>query len=153
MKKSILSIAIITFIAGTISVSYGQETNKQTEKTLETTMTEKNVEHKTQENKVFVLQVDTVADYDKLNKASELRFSENEKSIAALKLNNKNKDVTKKADRTKEIDLLMQKNSDLRKDLVAYKNEGKTEWKAFKKQFNTDMDKLTDDLKNLNDTK
>lgn len=153
MKKSILSIAMITFIAGTISVSYGQETNKQTEKTLETTKTEKNVEYNTQENKVAVLQVDTVADYEKLYKASELRFTENEKSVAALNMNNTNMDVTKKADRTKEIDLLNQKNSDLRKGLVAYKNEGKTEWKAFKKQFNTDMDKLTDDLKNLNDSK
>jgi uncharacterized protein YeaO (DUF488 family) len=58
-------------------------------------------------------------------------------------------DAKKKSAKSKEIDLLEQKNISLRKELAFYKEEGKTAWKAFKKQFNSDMDKLTEDLKNM----
>lgn len=137
MKKLILSIAMIAFVAGTVSESYGQETMK-------TTKTEKTMVH---QEKVGVTQIDSIADYQNLTKASEARFVENEKSIADLKLKNTTTDATEKTAKTKEIDLLEQQNNRLRNDLSSYKNDGKTEWKSFKKQFNADMDKLTEDLK------
>lgn len=137
MKKLILSIAMITFVAGTVSESYGQETMK-------TTKTEKTVVLQQNQD---VTQLDSVADYQNLAKASEARFVENEKSIADLRLKNTTTDATEKAAKTKEIDLLEQQNNRLRSDLGYYKTDGKTEWKSFKKQFNTDMDKLTADFK------
>ena len=144
MKKLILSIAMITFIAGT--VSFGQEPVKQSDKVLDPMKTEKN-KVIMPEQELLVMQVDSVADYKDLTKASELRFVENDKSIANLKLNNTDKDAMKKSARSKEIDLLEQKNISLRKELVSYKEDGKEEWKTFKKQFNLDMDKLTENLK------
>jgi hypothetical protein len=140
MKKLILSIAMMTFIVGTISVSYGQETR-------ESMKMEKNNVLVSQQK--AVTQVDSVADFQNLTKASEIRFIENDKSIADLKLKNTTLDSLKKSATSKDIDLLELKNSFLRKELVSYKIEGKTDWKTFKKQFNSDMDKLTEDLENM----
>lgn len=137
MRKLILSIAMIAFVAGTVSVAYGQETMKSTK-------TEKNMVLQQNED---VTQLDSIADYQNLSKASEARFVENEKSIADMRLRNTTTDATEKAAKNKSIDLLEQNNNRLRNDLGAYKNDGKTEWKSFKKQFNTDMDKLSDDFK------
>ena len=148
MKKLFLSIAMMTFIAATVSVSSGQEPFKQPEKALDTLKGEmKNVV--VAEQVIIVSQIDSVAEYQNLTVASEFRFTENDKSIADLKLNNTSKDLTKKTAKNKEIDVLEQKNISLRKELAFYKEDGKTEWKTFKKQFNSDMDKLTQDLKNM----
>lgn len=147
MKKLILSIAMIAFIAGTVSVSFGQEAKpmKTEKKVLEP---QKKVMSEPQK-KVAGTQIDSIADFQTLTKASELRFTENEKSIAELKLSNTTLDTLKNSAKSKDIDLLEQKNISLREELVSYKNDGKTEWIAFKKQFNFDMDKLTLDLKNM----
>ena len=148
MKRLILSIAMVTFIAGTVSVSFGQYVDKQSDKAQEPIKTEKNAVLVPQQESV-VTQIDSIADFQNLTKASDVRFIENEKNIADLKLKNTTMDETKKTAKGKEIDLLEQKNNSLKKELVSYKKEGKTEWKSFKKQFNSDMDKLTDDLKNM----
>jgi hypothetical protein len=148
MKKLILSIAMITFIAGTVSVSFGQEPVKQSDKALDPMKMEKSI-MVAPEQELVVTEIDSLADYQNLTKTAEVRFIENDKSIASLKLNNTTMDAMKKSAKTREINLLEQKNISLRKDLVSYKEEGKEEWKAFKKQFNTDMDKLTEDLKNM----
>ena len=146
MKKLILSIAMITFIAGT--VSFGQEPVKKTDKAKDPMSLEKNSVI-VPEQELLVTQKDSVADYKDLTKAAELRFVENDKSIAMMKLNNTTSDAMEKSAKSKEIDLLEQKNISLRKDLVSYKEDGKSEWKTFKKKFNTDMDKLTEDLKSM----
>ena len=145
MKKLILFIAMITFVAGT--VTFGQEPVKQPEKALDPMKVEKSIVIPEQE--LVVTQTDSIADYKDLTQTAEIRFIENDKSIASLKLNNTTMDGMKKSEKSKEINLLEQKNISLRKDLVSYKEEGKSEWKTFKKQFNSDMDKLTEDLKNL----
>jgi len=146
MKKLILSITMITFIAGT--VSFGQEPVKQPDKALDPMKVEKNIVI-VPEQELVVTQIDSVADFQNLTQAAELRFIDNDSSIASLKSNNTTMDAKKKSAKSKEIDLLEQKNISLRKELAFYKEEGKTAWKAFKKQFNSDMDKLTEDLKNM----
>lgn len=148
MKKLILSVAVITFMAGTISVSFGQDANKKCDKTLDSTKTEKTVVLEP-EQELVVIQVDSVTDYQDLTKSSEIRFAENDKSIADLKMNNTTMDEKKKTAKSKEIDLLEQKNTSLRKELVFYKEDSKVNWNTFKKQFSADMDKLTQDLKNM----
>ena len=148
MKKLFLSIAVITFIAGTVSVSLGQEPVKQTDKSQDTLKIEKNIVI-VPEQELVVTRIDSVTDYQNLTKASEFRFIENDKSIADLKLNNTTMDAMKKSAKSKEIDLLEQKNISLRKELTFYKEDCKVEWKTFKNQFNLDMDKLTQDLKDM----
>lgn len=141
MKKLFLSIAVITFIVGTVSVSYGQEPMEPMKMEKKTVVTP--------QQKMQGTQVDTVADFESLNKASELRFTENEKLIADLKSKNTSMDANTKSEKIKDIELLEQKNNNLRNDLSSYKKDGKKEWKAFRKQFDSDMDKLTEDLKNM----
>jgi hypothetical protein len=148
MKKLILSIAMITFMAGTVSVSFGQEPVKQTDKYKDSLKLEKTIVI-IPEQELIVSQIDSVTDYQNLTKASEFRFVENDRNIADLKLNNTTMDAMKKLAKGKEIDLLEQKNISLRKELSFYKDDSKVEWKIFKKQFNSDMDKLTQDLKDM----
>ena len=142
MKKLILSIAMVAFIAGTVSVSYGQEGVKPVK-------TEKKVMVVEPQQKSDDKLIDSIADYQSLTKTSEVRFTENEKSIADLKLNNTSMDAMKKTAKTRDIEVLEQKNITLREELVAYKKDGKTDWKAFKKEFNSDMDQLTMDLEKM----
>jgi hypothetical protein len=148
MKKLILSIAMIAFMAGTVSVSFGQEGVKPVKAEKKVVEPQKKVVVEPQK-KVAVTQTDSIADFQALTKASEIRFTENEKSIADLKLNNTSQDTVKKSAKSRDIDVLEQKNNSLREELVAYKTDGKTEWKTFKKEFNSDMDKLTGDIKDM----
>jgi ribosomal protein L19E len=147
MKKLFLSLAMATFIAGTVSVSFGQDLDKQSDKSTDKMNVVK--EPVLQEPVLVVVKVDSLTDYKNLTKVSEIRFTENDKRIGELRLNNTIKDKAKHSAKSAEIDLLEQRNTDLRKDLTFYKEDSKIDWSTFKTQFNTDMDKLTMDLKNL----
>ncbi|MGD0709612.1 MAG: hypothetical protein ABR968_00375 [Bacteroidales bacterium] len=135
MKKTILTMAIIAFVAGTISTSYGQEPDKRSEKA---------------RTKLQAAQKDSVTTvYETLKKESEIRFNKNEGSIAEFKasiVNEKRKIRSK--DESKVADL-EQKNNYLKKKLKDYKVEGKENWTIFKAGFNQDMDNLNKSLNDL----
>lgn len=128
-------MAIIAFVAGTISTSYGQEPDKRSEKA---------------RTKLQAAQKDSVTTvYETLKKESEIRFNKNEGSIAEFKasiVNEKRKIRSK--DESKVADL-EQKNNYLKKKLKDYKVEGKENWTIFKAGFNQDMDNLNKSLNDL----
>jgi hypothetical protein len=135
MKRIILTIAIIAFVAGTISTSYGQEPDKRSEKA---------------RTKLQAAQKDSITTvYETLKKESEIRFNKNEGSIAEFKASivNEKKKIRSK-DESKVADL-EQKNNNLKKKLNDYKVEGKENWTIFKAGFNQDMDNLNKSLNDL----
>jgi hypothetical protein len=148
MKKLFLSLAMITFIAGTLSTSIGQIPDKvaiQNPGTL--TETRKNI---LVVNKVSpVVQQDTITDYQKFTAASELKFTANKESVNDLKLKIAVCDTTKFVENSMKLDSLEQKNIGMKNDLALYKVEGQVEWTAYKEQFNSDLDKLTLELKDF----
>ena len=79
---------------------------------------------------------------------SEAKIKENDLSIAQLK--EKMKSSGKKLDDmfTKNIESLEKKNKDL-SDKIANYDKGRSDWEAFKREFNHDMDEFGNAFKDL----
>jgi hypothetical protein len=148
MKKLFLSLAVVAFMAGTLSTSFGQVPDKESVKARENLKEEKKdvVGAKTD---LKVAQKDSISEYQKLTKDSEVKFKNNEKSIADLRaLITKTNSKEKVAD-LKKVGLLEEKNNNLKKKLADYKVEGQIKFTTFKSEFNRDLDLLAKELKDF----
>jgi hypothetical protein len=141
MKKTILTMVVIAFIAVTASTSYGQSTDKKSEKAKKDLMEAK--------QDLNVTQMDSVADYQNFKKEAEVKILNNEKSLADLKTKGSKVDVKDKAEYEKNLAALNQKNVDLKERLVDYKLNGETKWSSFKTEYNNDMDELEKELEDF----
>ena len=84
MKKLFLSIAAVAFMAGTISTSFGQVPDKQSVKARENLKEEKK-DVVVAKQDLKVAQKDSVSEYQKLTKESEIKFKNNEISVSDLR--------------------------------------------------------------------
>ena len=89
---------------------------------------------------------DSATQFLGFKKEADLKFSSNKKNIAVLRGKYLKADETDKACMEK-ISKLEQKNNELKKSLVDYKDGGKEDWLMFKNQFNYEMDELQNALK------
>ena len=148
MKKTILTMAAIAFIAVTASMSYGQNIDKKSDKARENILEEKQDVVKAKQD-LKEAQKDSVADYQNFKKESEARILNNEKSLADLKVKVSKADLKDKAGYEENLAILKQKNANLKKRFVDYKLNGETKWSSFKTEYNNDMDALEKELKNF----
>ncbi len=79
---------------------------------------------------------------------SEAKIKANEVRIAELKDKMKASGKTMDAVYAKNIDLLEQRNKDLKNRMDAYE-KGQSDWESFKREFNHDMDELGAALRDL----
>jgi phosphoenolpyruvate-protein kinase (PTS system EI component) len=70
------------------------------------------------------------------------KIEANRKSIIALRARIENEKKEAKAEYTKQIADLEQKNSDMKKRIIEYKADSKESWQSFKTEFKKDMDDL-----------
>jgi hypothetical protein len=70
----------------------------------------------------------------------ELKINANEKRIAEFKAEIKTASGKFRAKYEKEVVVLEQKNTELRRKLNEYKFEGKNSWEVFKDDFNREVD-------------
>jgi Flp pilus assembly protein CpaB len=148
MRKLFLSIAVIAFMAGTVSSSFGQAPDKESVKARENLKEEKKDVVVATED-LQVAQKDSVSEYQQLTKESDAKFKTNEKSITELRSKiAKNNSANQATDQTK-VSTLEQKNNDLKKELSDYKVEGQTKFSTFKSEFNRDLDELAKELKDF----
>lgn len=99
---------------------------------------------------------DSVADYNKFRDETDIRIRENEKSIAEYRLRISKEKAEARADYEKRITILETRNSDMRRRMDEFKQDGRRNWQEFKTEFNKDMDELGTSLKDIfrkNDTK
>jgi vacuolar-type H+-ATPase subunit I/STV1 len=148
MKKLVLSLAVVAFIAGTISTSFGQVPDKQSVKARENLKEEKK-DVVVAKQDLKVAQKDSVSEYQKLTKESEIKFKSNEKSIADLRAAITKNNSKEQATDQKKVSLLEDKNNSLRKELADYKVLGETQFTAFKSEYNRDQDQLAKELKDF----
>jgi hypothetical protein len=149
MKKLFLSLAVVAFLAGTVSTSFGQVPDKQAVKARENLKEEKK-DVVVAKQDLKIAQIDSTSDYQKLTKESDIKFKSNEKSIADLRVSiTKSNSKEMASDQTK-VSALEVKNNNLKKELAEYKVEGQTKFTTFKSEFNHDLDQLA---KELNDFK
>ena len=148
MKKLVLSLAVVAFLAGTISTSFGQVPDKQSVKARENLKEEKK-DVVVAKQDLKVAQKDSVSEYQKLTKESDIKFKSNEKSIADLRATITKSNSTAQASDQQKVSLLEDKNNSLKKELADYKELGQTKFTAFKTEFNRDLTQLAKELKDF----
>lgn len=148
MKKLILSLAVVAFMAGTLSTSFGQVPDKQATKARENLKEEKK-DVVVAKHDLAVAKKDSVTDYQTLTKESDLKFKSNEKAIADLRAAiTKTNSATQASDQQK-VSVLEDKNNNLKKELADYKELGQTKFTSFKTEFNRDLAQLEKELKDF----
>ena len=148
MKKLILSLVAVAFIAGTTLTTFGQVPDKQAGKARENLKEEKKDVVVAKED-LKVAKNDSISEYQKLSKESAIKLKSNEKSIADLRTAITTKNSKDQVADQKKLSLLEVKNNSLRKELTDYKVEGTTKFNAFKTEYNKDLDQLAKELKDF----
>jgi hypothetical protein len=148
MKKLVLSLAVVAFLAGTISTSFGQVPDKQSVKARENLKEEKK-DVVVAKQDLKVAQKDSVSEYQKLTKESEIKFKSNEKCIADLRAAITKNNSKEQATDQKKVSIMEDKNNSLKKELADYKVLGETQFTAFKTEYNRDQDQLAKELKDF----
>jgi hypothetical protein len=148
MKKVFLTMAAMAVMAVTISTSFAQEPDKQSQKARENLKEEqKDVVDAKMDLKVA--KADSASDIQKFRKESNLKIKDNEKSIADLKVNSSKVKAQNKVTYDKKVGDLEKENNKLKKDLADYKEGSPSKWTSFKTEFNHDMNELGTALKDL----
>jgi len=145
MRKTIYALTAMACMALTISTSFGQETDKKTEKAKEN-LQEAKVEVAVAKQDLTEAQT---AEIKAFKEDAEQKIKKNDESITDLKikvLKNSEKEIAPDQLRVGELE---QKNIDLQKELTDYVYVGQEEWAAFKAKFNYNMDELTKALKDF----
>jgi hypothetical protein len=148
MKKLILSLAVVAFMAGTLSTSFGQVPDKESVKARENLKEEKK-DVVVAKQDLKVAQKDSVSEYQKLTKESEVKFKNNEKCVADLRTAIAKNNSKEMATDQKKVSILEEKNNNLKKELADYKVLGQVQFNTFKTRLNRDLDQLAKDLKDF----
>jgi hypothetical protein len=148
MKKLFLSLVAIAFLAGTVSTTFGQVPDKESVKARENLKEEKK-DVVVAKQDLKAAQKDSVSEYQKLTKESEIKFKNNEKSIADLRTSITKSNSKEIATDQKKVSLLEVKNNNLKQELADYKVLGQTQFNTFKTRFNRDLDQLAKELKDF----
>ena len=148
MKKLFLTLVVTAFVAGTTLTTFGQVPDKQSVKA-RSNLKEEKKDVVVAKQDLKVAQKDSVSEYQKLTKESDLKFKSNEKSIAELRTSITKSASKEQATDQKKVSLLEVKNNNLKKELADYKVLGQTQFTTFKTEFNRDLDQLAKELKDF----
>ena len=151
MKRKILTLAIITFMAAIISPSYAQQPDKNSAKARQNLKEEQKdiIESK---KELKEAQKDSTSEYQKFISASEMKISDNEKDLSDLKVKHSKMNAKEKATYQNKVSDLELKNNTLNKRLVNYKKDQESaKWIAFRNEFNHDLSGFGKALKDFMD--
>lgn len=148
MKKSIFTLAIVSFVMGSIFTSCKPNTEKE-QAAQENLDSAKVAVTNAQNELIEAKRAATAEEWQVFKDDTDAKIEDNAAKIAELKL--KIKKTGKEIDKEyqKKIDTLEQKNKELKVKIDSYKNDVNSDWKAFKKEFNHDMDQLGKSLKDF----
>ena len=140
MKKSILALAVFTFITSTVILSCNSPAEKVENAETEVIDANKDLEKAND---------DYLAEVESYKKETADKISANEQSIKEFneRIATEKKDA--KVAYQQKIAELEMKNSDMKKKMDEYKQDGKENWEKFKTEFNRDMDELGKAFKDL----
>lgn len=92
-----------------------------------------------------------LADMNQYREEASDRIAANDSTITAFKAQMTNETNDVKAAQEKQLAVLEQKNSDMKKKLADYKGEGKEQWETFKTSFDREMNTLGEAFDELTD--
>lgn len=91
----------------------------------------------------------TAEEWEAFKNSGDSIILKNEERIAKLKLKMKNTGKSIDAKYEKNIEVLEQKNEDLKIKMKTYQNDADADWQSFKREFNHDIDEIGQSLKDL----
>jgi len=148
MKRTFYTLALIAFMAGTASISYGQvSANNSVKNNAAVRESKNNVAESKKDLKV--VQKKSEQDYKNFKKESDQKFKNNEKRISELKQKYTKLHSIEKVAYKKDLAVLEQKNSKMKRDLANYKVSDDDKWTSFKRNFSRDMDGVGQSLKDF----
>ena len=146
MKKRLLSVGVLLFVAGFIVISC-QTPSQKLEDAKEKIVDAKEKLNTAKNDSLAALVKMVYAEEWKTFKAqSELKIGNNKIRIDELKIKMKTTDKVTSDFFAKKIDSLQQRNAGLKTRMYNYET-GKTNWETFKAEFTHDMDGLSNALK------
>jgi septal ring factor EnvC (AmiA/AmiB activator) len=137
MKKTILTAAFLTSILLTSCSTPAEKVVKAGENVTEAN---KDLDKATKEYE---------ADIEACRKQTAEKIEANNKSIADFNVRIEHEKKEVKAEYHKKMAELEQKNSDMKKKMDDYKADGKENWEKFKTGFNSEMEALGVEFKEL----
>jgi hypothetical protein len=148
MKKSILTFAFATLAIGSIFTGCKNNTEKE-QAAQESVDSAKVAVAEAEEDLVEAKRAATAEEWQQFKDSTNAKIDKNKAEIAELKLKIKKtgKDIDNAYQRN--IDTIEQKNKNLKAKLDSYKNDVDSDWQAFKREFNHDMDELGQSLKDF----
>jgi len=148
MKKIIFLLTITTFILATTLVSCKSTTKEEIESQEKVDVAEQNLKD-AKDSLVMAKKAATAEEWQSFKDQKDSVISYNEARIAELKLKMQKTGKSVDAKYQKNIDILEQKNKDLKIKADTYKNDANSDWQSFKREFNHDMDEIGQAFKNV----
>lgn len=148
MKKSIFTLAVLIFVAGTLMMSCKSSTKEEKDSQEKVQDAKANLRDAT-DSLVVAKKAATDEELNAFKEETDSVINDNKTRIAELKLKIKKTGESIDAKYQKNIDTLEQKNKDLKVKIDTYKNGADSDWQSFKKEFNHDMDGIGQAFKDL----
>lgn len=147
MKKSILTLSIAMFM-GVSMLSACSSHEEKVENAKENVQAAK-ADVAVANEELAQAKKDSISDFQKFKNESNAAIEANDKRIAELRTEMKDEKKEAKANYDKKVNALEKKNHALKVKLDNYKDDGKSDWKIFKKEFKHDLDGLGKAFKDI----
>lgn len=148
MKKSILSMVVVALMTGTISTSYGQNRDQkpysERENVREVNRNKADSKQNYQDD-----QKKSAFEFQNFRKECQGKIRNNEKRISALKVKFSKFNSREKSEYRRNLQSLERKNDKLKRKLSNYNEKQQDKWMSFKRDFNHDLDEVSDALKDF----
>ncbi|MEO6883332.1 MAG: hypothetical protein ABI199_04820 [Bacteroidia bacterium] len=147
MKKTIFTLALTAFIAGTIMTGCSSSSEKANTAEAKVDTAQANVNQASKNLKQA--EANYTTEYNAFKLESDRKIATNDSIISELKEDSKKMKKAEKARYEQTIDDLEAKNQAMKNELANYKEEDNDKWETFKLGFNHEMDNLQQALKDL----
>jgi hypothetical protein len=148
MKKSICTLAVLTFVAGALMMSCKSSTKEEKDSQEKVQDAREKVQD-AKDSLVVARKVATDEELKAFKEETDSVINDNKVRIADLKLKIKKTGKSIDASYQKNIDTLEQKNKDLKVKIDNYKNDANSDWQSFKRELNLYMDEISQAFKDL----
>ena len=148
MRKTILSLALLTMTAGTVLVGCKDASKEEKEARENVQDAKENLDDAKVELSA-ARRAATEEEWKAFKDSTNQVIADNEKRIAEMKSNLKKTGKTIDSEYQKKIAALEVKNNEIKTKLEMYKNDADSDWQSFKKEYHRDMDDLGNSIKNF----
>ena len=148
MIKSILVLAVTTFLAGNVFTSCKSNTEKEEDAVENVQDAKENLENVTEDINNDAITKANDTEWQTFKAEANKTIVENEARIVELKKAMNKAGTTFDATYKKNIETLQERNAALKTKIADYENN-QTDWASFKREFDSDMTELGSALKDL----